>query len=346
VKDPKSKDLSSGIRAIWRTLLKKTTFLHTRLTLFVSLDSLSTQVVSAAKLPILNPNEFDFWKIRIEQYFLMTDYLLWEVILNGDSPVPTIVVEGNTKQNLAFVSSSNIDSTTDLVSAAASGFAVYAKLPIDVDDLEEMDLRWQMAMLTMRARRKGHFTKECRSPKDSKRNGSYDWSYQAKEEPANFALMAFSPSSSSSDNELSPSKPAQDLSHTNRPSAPIIEDQPAETSILIATPKPLSLKSNRSGKRKNRKTCFLCKSVDHLISAAVPKFMVTRPRLAHPIVTKSKSPIRRHITHSQSLKASNSPPRVTVVQAPVVSAAQGMKGKWGNPEYALKDKGVIDSGCS
>nr|GEY76129.1 putative ribonuclease H-like domain-containing protein [Tanacetum cinerariifolium] len=33
--------------------------------------------------------EFDLWKMRIEQYFLMTDYFLWEVILNGDSPVPT-----------------------------------------------------------------------------------------------------------------------------------------------------------------------------------------------------------------------------------------------------------------
>nr|GEU38172.1 hypothetical protein [Tanacetum cinerariifolium] len=32
--------------------------------------------------------------MRIEQYFLMTDYLSWEVILNGDSPVPTRVVEG------------------------------------------------------------------------------------------------------------------------------------------------------------------------------------------------------------------------------------------------------------
>nr|GEX92487.1 hypothetical protein [Tanacetum cinerariifolium] len=58
------------------------------------MDSLSPQVVFAAKLSILNPNEFDLWKIRIEQYFLMTDYSLWEVILNGDSPVPTRVVEG------------------------------------------------------------------------------------------------------------------------------------------------------------------------------------------------------------------------------------------------------------
>nr|GEW78474.1 reverse transcriptase [Tanacetum cinerariifolium] len=76
----------------------------------VFMDSLSPHVVSAAKLPILNPNEFDLWKIRIEQYFLMTDYSLWEVILNGDSPVPTHIVEGviqpvtpiTTEQKLAW----------------------------------------------------------------------------------------------------------------------------------------------------------------------------------------------------------------------------------------------------
>nr|GFB12908.1 hypothetical protein [Tanacetum cinerariifolium] len=32
--------------------------------------------------------------MRIEQYFLITDYSLWEVILNGDSPVPTRVIKG------------------------------------------------------------------------------------------------------------------------------------------------------------------------------------------------------------------------------------------------------------
>nr|GEZ51421.1 hypothetical protein [Tanacetum cinerariifolium] len=58
------------------------------------MDSLSPQVVSAAKLLILNPNKFDLWKMRIEQYFLMTDYSLWEVILNSDSPVSTRIVEG------------------------------------------------------------------------------------------------------------------------------------------------------------------------------------------------------------------------------------------------------------
>nr|GEV23580.1 putative ribonuclease H-like domain-containing protein [Tanacetum cinerariifolium] len=57
------------------------------------------KVVTAAKLPILNPNEFDLWKMRIEQYFLMTDYSLWEVILNADSPIPTRVVDGVVQPN-------------------------------------------------------------------------------------------------------------------------------------------------------------------------------------------------------------------------------------------------------
>nr|GEU48723.1 putative ribonuclease H-like domain-containing protein [Tanacetum cinerariifolium] len=613
------------------------------------MDSLSLQVVSAAKLPILNPNEFDLWKIRIEQYFLMTDYSLWKVILNGDSPVPTRLVEGvvqpvaltseeqklarknelkahgtllmaspdkhqlkfnshkdaktlieaiekrfgrntetkkihdrlqklvsqleihgvslsqedvnlkflrslpsewkthtliwrkkadleehspddlfnslkiykakvkhssstgTTTQNLAFVSSSNTDSTNDSVSAAASVSVVYAKLLvsslpnvdslsnaviysffasqstspqldnedlkwIDVDDLEEMDLRWQMAILTMQARRflqktgrnlgdngptsmgfdmskvecyncyrKGHFAKKCTFPKDSRKNGatepqrrivlvetstsnalvsqcdgvaSYDWSYQAEDEPANFALMAFSPSSSSSDNEVpsclkdclesveakllvykqnesvfeenikllnievqlrdnalvtlrqklekveqemddlklklenfqtssknltglldsqtnekhglgynsqvfpremfdceivflqkvivtivslgsntvfSPFKPAQDLSHTHRPTAPRIEDWFSDFEDEAETKAPQIAFS----------------------------FFSPLSKLAHLIITKSKSPIRQHITRSQSSKTSNSPPKITAVKAPVVSAAQG-----------------------
>nr|GFC29455.1 hypothetical protein [Tanacetum cinerariifolium] len=157
---------------------------------------------------------------------------------------------------------------TTVVSVSAVGTKLTAStLPnvdslsnaIDADDLEEMDLKWQMAMLTMRARkflqktgrnlgvngptsmgfdvakvecynchRKGHFAKECRSPKDTRRPavaepqrrsvpvetstsnalvsqcdaiGSYDWSYQAEEKPINLALMSFSSSSSNSSSD-------------------------------------------------------------------------------------------------------------------------------------------------
>ncbi|GJR82024.1 putative ribonuclease H-like domain-containing protein [Tanacetum coccineum] len=58
------------------------------------MKSVSAQVVAAAKLPVLNPGEFELWKMRIEQYFLMTDYALWGVILNGDSLLLTRIVDG------------------------------------------------------------------------------------------------------------------------------------------------------------------------------------------------------------------------------------------------------------
>ncbi|GJU93628.1 hypothetical protein Tco_1318384 [Tanacetum coccineum] len=36
------------------------------------------------RLPILNPADYDLWLMMIKQYFLMTDYSLWEVIKNGN----------------------------------------------------------------------------------------------------------------------------------------------------------------------------------------------------------------------------------------------------------------------
>ncbi|GJX80607.1 putative ribonuclease H-like domain-containing protein [Tanacetum coccineum] len=365
------------------------------------MEAVSSPLVSTAKLPVLNPGEFELWKMRIEQYFLMTYYALWEVIVNGESPPPKRTVDGVEKtyppttvedklarknklkargtllmalpnehqlkfnsykcaktlmeaikkrfregldqtydrlkklisqleilgetisqedmnlkflrslpsewkthtliwrnkldldtlsiddlynnlkiyetevkgssssnqnlQNVAFVSSNNsgssnqahgsnsanIDSMSDDV--IYSFFANQSNSPqldneglqqIDVDDLEEMNLKWQMAMLIMRSRRflnktrrkisangfetiwfnkskvecynchkRGPFARECRAPRENRykepvrRNVTvettetkalvaqdglgYDWSDQAKEEPTNFALMAY-----------------------------------------------------------------------------------------------------------------------------------------------------------
>ncbi|GJV40332.1 hypothetical protein Tco_1418772 [Tanacetum coccineum] len=38
----------------------------------------NTSTTLTTRLPILNPSEYDLWLMRIEQYFLMTDYSLWE----------------------------------------------------------------------------------------------------------------------------------------------------------------------------------------------------------------------------------------------------------------------------
>nr|GEY32828.1 hypothetical protein [Tanacetum cinerariifolium] len=66
----------------------------------------------------------------------------------------------------------------------------------------------------------------------------------------------------------------------------------------------------------------------HKISAAAPS-------KSQPVVSKSKSPLRRPFTRHPSSKPSTSPPRVPAT-----------KPSSGNPQQALKDKGVIDSGYS
>nr|GEV70926.1 DNA-directed DNA polymerase [Tanacetum cinerariifolium] len=136
--------------------------------------------------------------------------------------------------------------------------------------------------------------------------------------------------------------------------------KPVENSILVSNLKTAILKPKTHGYSKNRKACFVCKSLTHLIkdlltrsklvpitaarlvTTIVPKPHVTRPRLAKTIVTKPHSPPRRHINRSQSPKPSNFPPKVTIVKAPMVNVVKGVQGNW----HTLKDKGVIDSGCS
>nr|GEZ47668.1 ribonuclease H-like domain-containing protein [Tanacetum cinerariifolium] len=620
------------------------------------MESLSSQVVFAAKLPILNPNEFDLWKMRIKQDFLMTDYSLWDVILNGDSPTPTRVIKGvvqpvapNTaelrlarknelkacgtllmalldkhqlnfnihkdaktlmeaiekrfggnmetkkvqktllkQQYENFIGSSfeSLDQIHDMLQKLISQLEILgeslSQKDINLKFLKSLPTEWRTYTLNWRNKtnleekslddlfnslkiyeaevknlgengpnsmgfdmskvecynchRKGHFVRECRSPKDTRRNvaaepqrrnvpvetstsnalvsqcdgvSSYDGSFQAEEEPTNYALMAFtSSSSSSSDNELrdnalvvlrqkfekaeqerddlklklekfqtflknlsqllarqtndkirlgyntqvftssmfdcdemftsesgtfkppkpdlvshdapnvnetdhiafnvelSPTKPDTDLSHTHRPSAPIIKDlvsdseddyeveisqnapsfvqpteqvktprpsvQTIETSIPAANHKTTIPKPKSNGNNMNRKACFVCKSLTHLIkdlltksklvpvttarpvTAAVPKTHVTRPRPAKSIVTKSHSPPRRNINRSSSLKASTFPLKVTAAKAPMVNA---VKENWawkpkcpildhGNSQHALKDKGFINNGCS
>ncbi|GKC55523.1 hypothetical protein Tco_1078268 [Tanacetum coccineum] len=54
------------------------------------MDLETAQTTTTAKLPILKQGEYDMWRLRIEQYFQVQDYALWDVIENGNSfkPVP------------------------------------------------------------------------------------------------------------------------------------------------------------------------------------------------------------------------------------------------------------------
>nr|GFA04916.1 ribonuclease H-like domain-containing protein [Tanacetum cinerariifolium] len=211
---------------------------------------------------------------------------------------------------------------------------------IDVDDLKEMDLKSQMAMLTIRDRRFLQKTGRNLGANSPTSIGTYDWSYQVEEAPNNFALIAITSSSSnsSSDNEVSKDVPSfaqsPELVKSSRHSG-----QLCKAPILVAP--SILLRSNPYSKasRKTKKACFVYKSKDHLIkdcdfhtrktfSAVKPNFSKTRPKLASHAVYKSKSPLRRYLPRQSSSNSINSSPRVTAAKASVVSATQGKKGTW------------------
>ncbi|GJU64188.1 ribonuclease H-like domain-containing protein [Tanacetum coccineum] len=52
------------------------------------MDLETAQTTTTAMLPILKQGEYDMWKLRIEQYFEVQDYALWDVKENGNSFKP------------------------------------------------------------------------------------------------------------------------------------------------------------------------------------------------------------------------------------------------------------------
>nr|GEU74102.1 putative ribonuclease H-like domain-containing protein [Tanacetum cinerariifolium] len=71
------------------------------------------------------------------------------------------------------------------------------------------------------------------------------------------------------------------------------------------------------------------------VTTDVPQTYVKHQRPVKHVVNKPHSPIRRPINHKPALKTSNFHQKVATI-----------KTKKDNPQQALKDKGVIDSGCS
>ncbi|GJU39017.1 putative ribonuclease H-like domain-containing protein [Tanacetum coccineum] len=161
--------------------------------------------VSTIKLSILKKGEYDIWAMKIEYYLAHTDYLIWEVIQNGNDPVSiTTDTQGQIKVALNWI----------------IGLGT-----LDEFDLEENGFENDCRML--QCHKTGHFARECRTKgnqdsrrrdawnsgnKDGRRSGKQedskalvtidgegvDWTSHSEEEE-DYALMACN--SSGSDTE-------------------------------------------------------------------------------------------------------------------------------------------------
>nr|GEW74305.1 hypothetical protein [Tanacetum cinerariifolium] len=303
VKDQLSKGPPQVVSEPFRELVLKKilfcTFIHIHFSLFM--DSLSPHVVSATKLPILNPNEFDIWKMRIEQYFLMTDYSLWEVILNGDSPVPTRLVEG--------VAQPVAPTTVEQKLARKNELKARGSLLMALPDKHQLNFNsYKDAKLLMEAieKRFGGNTETKKVQKTLLKqqfenfSGSSSEGYNSKV----FTQVMFDCdnyySSKSDNNSWPPSNlydrfvpsggyhvvpllvsgtfmpPKPDLvfhtppSDENKHLAFNVQLSPTKpeqdlSSRPIAPPVLLRTNSPSKGSRRTKKTCFICKSKTHLI---------------------------------------------------------------------------------
>ena len=53
------------------------------------METETSQSNIAAKLPKLKLNDYEMWRLMIEQFFMVQDYTLWEIIMFGNSFKPS-----------------------------------------------------------------------------------------------------------------------------------------------------------------------------------------------------------------------------------------------------------------
>nr|GEV01478.1 putative ribonuclease H-like domain-containing protein [Tanacetum cinerariifolium] len=229
---------------------------------------------------------------------------------------------------------------------------------IDADDLEEMDLKWQMDMLTMRARRflkktrrkvgangsetigfdktkvecynyhkRGHFTRECRAPRENGNREPVRRNMTVKTTDAK-ALVA-----QDGFGNFMPPKP--DLILADVDEYVVSESVTSVPAVATSEAKTIKLKPKSVGKP--------------LIEIGYLTVRMTM-RLSLSL-NKENLVLRRTFNKFTANKNNNFNEKVNTMRGNITTAGPRAvvsddKGNKGNPQLEFQEKEVIDSGCS
>ncbi|GJT88307.1 2-methylene-furan-3-one reductase-like protein [Tanacetum coccineum] len=287
-------------------------------------------------------------------------------------------------------SSTSVENLSDAV--IYSFFASHPSIPqlnnedlqqINPDDLEEMDLRWNIAMLTMRARRflkktgrkldmankeriefakskvecfnchkRGHFARECRAPRnqDSRNREPNRRAVPVEETTSNASVLDNFVDVNESVSESVVEKPivkTNELETTRKENgAPIIEDWVSD-SDEENVPKVKIVKM--FNKPSFAKINFV-KSTEQVKSPR--KTSVDKNRQNTPSPRGNKRNWNQQMEPGLILLEAKAvimqlrENKGNAVKANLKACGLGDQSTRGNPQQDLKDKGVIDSGCS
>nr|GEW24235.1 hypothetical protein [Tanacetum cinerariifolium] len=243
---------------------------------------------------------------------------------------------------------------------------------IDPDDLKKIDLKWQMAMLTMRARRflkrtrrnlganetdtigfdmskveyynchiRGYFTRECRSPRDNRNKETTRRTVPAEVSTSNALVSQCSSSSLGSDNETSSKNLSKLLESQVSDKTGLGFDSQVFICQVSNCEEFHSHESDNKVPKNPKNDSYKTGEGYHVVPPLyIRTFLPPKPDLVFTddpnaikhVVNKAHSPVRIPINQRTSTKNSNFNKKVTTVK--------------GNPHQPLKDKSVIDSGCS
>nr|GEX15124.1 hypothetical protein [Tanacetum cinerariifolium] len=188
-------------------------------------QEMDQQYPTVAKIPILDTGKFEQWQFQIQQYLQHEHYALWEAAILktfGGNEATKKTKKNILKQQYGNFKAEGSKTLEQTFNRLGSQIKFEDINQIDEDDMEEMDIKWNMALLSMKAdkfwkktwkkisiqgsdmagfdkskvecfnyHKMGHFARECIAPisQDRGRRDNYIQGSKA-EDQAPKALMA------------------------------------------------------------------------------------------------------------------------------------------------------------